>query len=186
MNSMIRPTVAALLLLLSLAATTAAQQKRQTQPKQQPKPAAAPTPAPTFDTLLPDSYTIYGEIRGVGQVIQSSTFNEILEPVVKLAGPPKEFKAALQWLNAHAEDVMTSRLLVAGWPTASGVPSVIVAIEFASAEEAAKFAKPLNEMLPTLLPPRTESESVPDPSIIDLREKPAPAPPKPQFHLQRV
>jgi hypothetical protein len=183
---MIRPTVAALLLLLSLAATTAAQQKRQTQPKQQPKPAAAPTPAPTFDTLLPDSYTIYGEIRGVGQVIQSSTFNEILEPVLKLADPPKEFKAALQWLNAHAEDVMTSRLLVAGWPTASNIPSVIVAIEFASAEEAETFAKPLNEMLPAVLPPRPASESLPDPSIIDLREKPAPAPPTPQFHLQRV
>lgn len=187
MNVITRPTVAALSLLLALAATTAAQQKRQTPPKQQTKPAAAPTPAPTFDTLLPDSYTIYGEIRGVGQLIQSSTFNDILEPVLKLAGPPKEFKAAVQWLNAHAEEVMTSRLLVAGWPTAGDVPSTIVAIEFASPEEAAKFVKPLNEMLPTVLPPRLAAESSPDPAVIDLREKPeAPAPPRPQFHLQRV
>ena len=111
-------------------------------------------PAPTFDTLLPaDSYTFYVEVRGAGQLIRSNAVNELLEPVLKLAGPPKEFKSVVKWLNAHADEVMTSRLLVAFWPTKKNLPQSIIAIEFASAEEATKFVTPLNEFLPTVLPP---------------------------------
>ncbi|HEX5884701.1 MAG TPA: hypothetical protein VFY67_09140, partial [Pyrinomonadaceae bacterium] len=156
MNVFTRPTAAALLILLTtfLTATTAAQQKRQTPAKTPPRAAVTPTPAPTFDTLIPaDSYTIYGEVRGVGQLVQSSAVNELIEPILKLAGPPKEFKTIVKWLNAHADEVMSSRLLVAMWPRVKDLPDAIVAIEFASAEEAAKFAKPLNEVLPTILPP---------------------------------
>src|SRR4051812_9447295 len=105
-----RPTVAVLLLLIGLLATTNAQQKRQTTSKPQPKPAA---PAPTFDTLVPaESYTVYGEVRGVGQFIRSSALNDLLEPVFKLSAPPKEFRAVVKWLNAHSEEMMTSRLLL--------------------------------------------------------------------------
>src|SRR5918993_4132704 len=93
------------LLLAILPITTAAQQKRQTPARPQPKatPAPAPTPAPTFDNLLPaDSYTIYVEVRGTGQLIRSDALNELLEPVLKLGGPPKELKSVVKWLNAHA------------------------------------------------------------------------------------
>src|SRR5258708_5327490 len=110
-------SVTAILLLLVLTTfgyTIAAQQRRQTPTKTSAKPSAIP--APTFDTLLPaDSYSIYGEIRGAGQLIRSNALNELLEPILKLAGPPKEFKSIVKWLNAHADDVMTSRLLVATW-----------------------------------------------------------------------
>src|SRR5215218_3343260 len=132
MNVITRPTAAALLVLFStfLTATTAAQQKRQAPAKTPPKAAVAATPAPTFDTLIPaDSYTIYGEVRGVGQLAQSSAVNELLEPILKLAGPPKEFKTIVKWLNAHADEVMTSRLLVAAWPRAQDIPDTIIAIE---------------------------------------------------------
>src|SRR6185369_11289259 len=109
------PAVVVLLILITLTAT--AQQKRQTTPKPQPKAAVAQAPAPTFDTLVPaESYIIYGEVRGAGQLIRSSAINDLLEPIIKLAGPPKEFRAIVRWLNTHAEDVMTSRLLVAAWP----------------------------------------------------------------------
>src|ERR1041385_2192585 len=109
-----------LLLVITLTATATAQQKRPITPKPQPKPAAAPTPAPTFDTLVPaDTYIIYGEVRGVGQFIRSSALNDLLEPVLKLSSPPKEFTALVKWLNAHSEEVMTSRLLVATWPSNS-------------------------------------------------------------------
>lgn len=185
MNVTLRQAAATILLLLSLVLTAAAQQKRQAPAKTPPKPAAAPTPAPTFDTLIPaDSYNIYGEVRGAGQLIRSNAMTELLEPILKLAGPPKEFKSVVKWLNAHAEEVMTSRLLVATWPTGKDVPETIVAIEFASAEEAAKFATPLNEFLPTVLP-------TPEPPEKPKKEadKPAPAekeePAKPNFHLQR-
>ena len=153
MKVMTRPTVAALLLLTILAVSTVAQQKRPAPAKPQPRPA----PAPTFETLVPaESYTIYGEIRGVGQLIQSNAINETLEPILKLAGPPKEFSRMVKWLNAHAEELMTSRLLVATWPVNKDIPEAIIAIEFASAEEAAKFATPLNAMLKSVIPPQTE------------------------------
>src|ERR1044072_7442074 len=116
-----------LLVVFALTCTAAAQQKRKTTTKPQPKPAAAPTPAPTFETLVPaDTYILYGEVRGVGQFIRSSALNDLLEPVLKLSDPPKEFTALLKWLNAHSEEVMTSRLLVAAWPSnnATELPDV--------------------------------------------------------------
>src|ERR1044072_10050806 len=133
MNVIPRPTAAALLLIFSafLTATSVAQQKRQTPAKTRPKAVVAPTPAPTFDTLVPaDSYTLYGEVRGVGQLVRSSAMTDLLEPILKLAGPPKEFKSIMKWLNAHADELMTSRLLVATWPMSEKVPEVVIAIEF--------------------------------------------------------
>ncbi|HET9710943.1 MAG TPA: hypothetical protein VFP64_03645, partial [Pyrinomonadaceae bacterium] len=183
MTVITRPTVAALLLLITLTATTVAQQKRQTPAKPQTRPAA-PAPAPTFETLVPaESYTLYGEVRSVGQLIQSNAANEILEPILKLAGPPKEFKSVVKWLNTHAEDLMSSRLLVATWPTGGkDVPETLVAIEFASSEEAAKFATKLNQMLPSVLPPIP----VPTPEGQALNPK-APAPPtEPAYRLQQT
>ncbi len=166
---------AILLLLLILPITTAAQQKRPIPPKPQPKA----TPAPTFDTLLPaDSYKIYVEVRGAGQLVRSSAVNELLEPVLKFAGPPKEFKSIVKWLNAHADEVMTSRLLVATWSRNPNLPETIVAIEFASVEEATKFTTPLNEFLPTVLP-------APAPDASPDKQKPA-TPPAPGFNLQRL
>jgi len=166
---------AILLLLLILPITTAAQQKRPIPPKPQPKA----TPAPTFDTLLPaDSYKIYVEVRGAGQLVRSSAANELLEPVLKFGGPPKEFKSIVKWLNAHADELMTSRLLMAAWSRNQNLPETIIAIEFASVEEATKFVTPLNEFLPTVLPPRMPEES-------SDKSKPA-APPIPNFHLQRL
>ena len=173
-----------LLLLTILPITTLAQQKRQPPPRPQPKatPAPAPEPTPTFDTLLPaNSYTIYAEVRGAGQLVRSNAVNELLEPVLKLAGPPKEFKSIVKWLNAHADELMTSRLLVAAWPTKKDLPQSIIAVEFASAEEAAKFVTPLNEFLPTVLPPVPEASPA---AVIDTRKPPAP--PVPSFHLQRL
>jgi Protein of unknown function (DUF3352) len=179
------PAVIALLFLLTLTAT--GQQKRQTTPKPQPKAAAPQAPAPTFDTLVPaESYIIYGEVRGAGQLIRSSTVNDLLEPIIKLAGPPKEFRAIVRWLNTHAEEVMTSRLLVAGWRSNNGkdLPEALIAIEFASAEEATKFSVSLNEFLPKVLSPaQPDLLPAPDKSLNVLPEKKEPAAPK--FHLKR-
>ena len=175
MNVIVR--VAALVLLATiLTAPTIAQQKRQTPVRPQPNPAAAPAPAPapTFDTLLPaDSYVIYGEVRDAGQLIRSNTLNDLLEPILKLGGPPKEFKLVVKWINAHADQVTGSRLLITAWPIKKNLPDGLVAIEFASAEEATKFATPLNEFLPSVLPP-----APPEPNSKT-------ALPKPSFHLER-
>src|SRR6185503_6484225 len=186
MNVITRTAATIVLLLLALTAPVVAQQKRPT-----PKPQPRATPAPTFETLVPaDSYKIYGEVRGVGQVIRSNALTDLLEPVLKLSGPPKEFKTVVKWLNAHSEDVMTSRLLLATWPTGSAqqVPQTLIAIEFATTEEATKFAGTLNEFLPTIVPPPPPPEVSPKstegPNTTD-KPKPA-APPEPGFPLQRL
>ena len=187
MNVIKRTAAPILLLLLLLTAPVIAQQKRPT-PKPQPRATAAP--APTFDTLVPaDTYTIYGEVRGAGSVIRSSAVNDLLEPILKLSGPPKEFKTVVKWLNAHSEDVMTSRLLVAAWPTANGkqAPQTLIAIEFASAEDATKFAGTLNEFLPTIMPAPTPEPSPKSAEGANTTDKSKPVtPPDPGFHLQRM
>jgi len=189
MNVITRTAASISLLLFALTAPVIAQQKKPA-PKPPPRATAAPTPAPTFETLVPaDSYTFYGEVRGAGQLIRSSALNDLLEPVLKLSGPPKEFKTVVKWLNAHAEDVMTSRLLLATWPTvnAKQAPQTLIAIEFASVDEATKFAETLNEFLPTVMPTPAPEASPKSAEAPNVNEKPKPtAPPDPGFHLQRM
>ena len=181
MKVITRPTVAALLLLIALTTTNFAQQKRQTPAKPQPR-SAIPAPPPTFDTLIPlEGYTMYGEVRGVGQLVRSSALNDALDPVLKLAGPPKEFKKIVRWLDQHAEEVMTSRLLVATWATDKSLPEAIIAIEFANADEAAKFSTGLNTVLKSVLPPTAQ----PAPEGEGENKKTA-APPKPSYYMQQA
>ena len=150
------------LAVVLLAPPLGAQQKRGTTPhKPAPQVAAQPAePTPTFDTLLADdSYKVYVEVRGVGQLIRSSAVNELLEPLIKIVGPPKEFRSALKWLDAHAESLAGSRMFVASWPTQRNLPAVVMAIEFSSAEEAQAFEPALRRFMPTIAP-----TSVPTPT----------------------
>ena len=141
-----------LLVSLFVSSPLLAQQRRNAAPKK-PAPAEIPEPPPTFETLLSaDSYKVYCEIRGVGGLIRSSAVSDLLDPVMKIGGPPKEFKILVKWLNAHADVLASSRMLVAGWPSRPNLPTVLVAIEFSSPEEAKKFYPELRGFLPTLLP----------------------------------
>jgi hypothetical protein len=120
-----------------------------------PAPAAAsPTLDPTFETLLSaDSYKLYGEVRNVGQLMSNGGLGEIVDPIIKLAEPPKEFNSIIKFLKTNAEALANSRLLFATWPARTGVPDAFVAIEFPTAEDAAKFAPRLETFLPGILPP---------------------------------
>lgn len=159
-----------LLLVLAAPAQIAAQTRRQTPRAQTPAPARTAAPAPTFDTLLAaQTYKLYGEIRSVGQLIRSNSINEILDPIMKLASPPKEFRTLIKWLNTHADEVMTSRMLVAAWPNSADLPDAVVAIEFASPEEASKFQLKLKDFLPKVLPTPTP-ESSPSPESSPQRD----------------
>jgi Protein of unknown function (DUF3352) len=144
----------ALILILTIGSTSYAQQRRNTRtPRRPPAPANPQRIDATFDTLLAAGrYKVYAEIRNVGQVIKSSSVNELLEPVMKLAAPSKEFKTLVEWLNVHAEQVTTSRLMVSAWPTAQNVPDVLVVLEFDSPEAAAKFSPQLDSFLPKVWP----------------------------------
>ena len=161
-----------------------AQQRRQ--PAKPVRKVGTVQNVPTFDTLIAaDTYKIYVEVRGVGQLIRSNSVNELIDPVIKLADPPKEFKTLVKWLNTRADDVMTSRMLVATWATAKNVPEALVAIEFDSPEEAMKFEPQLNRFLPKVLPTPTPQAS-PSPTETTTRAKPEDVAAKPQYFLKQV
>jgi hypothetical protein len=159
-----------------LAAPLQAQTRRTgAQPRTPAKPVAREV-APTFETLLAsDSFKVYGEIRGVGQLIRSQALNDLLDPVLKLSSPPKEFKTLVTWLNTHADQLVTSRLLFAAWPSRPKLPQFIAAIEFTSAEEAQKFEPRLRQFLPQIVPSPSPS---PSPTAAE-GNKPASEPAKP-------
>ncbi|MGI8898783.1 MAG: DUF3352 domain-containing protein [Pyrinomonadaceae bacterium] len=172
-----------LFLTLLLIAAPLSAQRRRPAPKPSP-PAKAAQAALSFETLLAaDSYKIYGEVRGVGQLLRSTGVNDISDPVMKLAAPPKEFKTLVRWLNSHADALMTSRLMFAGWPSRPRLPQVLVVIEFSSAEEAQKFEPQLKEFLPKFLPtPAPESSASSSPvkkGAPEAKPKEASSPPPP-------
>ena len=146
--------VVSLFVAMTLFATPlCAQQPKATPAKPAPQ-AAAPTLDPTFETLLSsDSYKLYGEVRNVGQLMSNGGMGDIVDPIIKLAEPPKEFNSIIKFLKTNAEALANSRLLFATWPARTGVPDAFVAIEFPTAEEAAKFAPKLETFLPGILPP---------------------------------
>ena len=152
------------------------------------KPAAEQPPQQTvsFDTLLAaDSYKVYGEVRAVGQLIRSDGLKDALDPVLKLAGPPKEFKALVKWLNARSDPLLTSRLMFGLWPSRPKLPQTLVAIEFASAEDAQKFEPQLRDFLPKLLPAPSPASS-PGPRSEPGEAKQNEKPTGPQYVLKQV
>ena len=159
LRSLVIQCVSLLLALALLAAPICAQRPA--------APAKAPAtrrtqraPEPTFDNLLAaDSYKLYGEVRNIGQLMSTGGAGEIVDPIIKLADPPKEFKSIIKFLKTNAEALATARLLFATWPARTDVPNAFVAIEFATNEEAAKFAPKLETFLPTVLPPVPEPRS---------------------------
>jgi hypothetical protein len=177
----ITATTTLLLTLVLLAAPLNAQRRRPVAPK--PSPPAQPVqPALTFETVLAaDSYKIYGEVRGVGQLLRSGGINDIVDPAMKLAAPPKEFKTLVRWLNSHADALMTSRLMFAAWPSRPKLPQTLFVIEFPSAEEAQKFEPQLKGFLTKFLPtPQDSPSSSPgekEPSQAKPKETSPPPPP---------
>lgn len=148
--------VSLLLIILFLFAGNLAAQKRRAAPAKAPAPPPAQKPAPTLENLLAvDTYRVHVEIRGVGQLLKTQSFNDAIEPVMKLASPPKEFKTLLTWLNSQSDSLSGSRMMVASWSVRPNVPSVLIALEFASPEDAQKFEPRLQNFLPKLLPSPT-------------------------------
>ncbi len=205
MNPIKLPLACLLIISTAFAIPVAGQQKRRGPDKPAVKTPAAPAPAPvtpvTIDTLLAaDSYKIYGEARGVGQLIRSNAANELLEPIMKLGGPPQDFVDVVSWLKNHADALMTSRLVIATWPTMKEVPEAVIAIEMPTADDAAKFEAQLNGVLPRFLPPVKPQPSPEFPEGLLPEElaqaekqakqtattvKPEDAAPVPQYYVQR-
>ena len=95
----------------------------------------------------------------MGQLIRSPAITDLLDPVMKYGGLPKEFKTLVKWLNAQADALAGSRMLIASWAAQPSLPSVVMGIEFNSPEEAQKFDPKLRGLIPTLLATPTPSSS---------------------------
>jgi hypothetical protein len=107
----------------------------------------------TLETLFAaDSYKLFGEVRAVGGLIRSPGVVEFLDPIQKLSNPSKELKALIKFLNANSEALATSPMLFAAFPTRTGLPQSVVAIELPSVEEAQKFEPKLQTLLPVIFP----------------------------------
>ncbi len=156
-------TVVSFALIIAIfAAPVRAQQQPAAPP---PQPEARTKPEPTFDTLLSaDSYKMYVEVRNVGTLLTTGGAGEIVDPIVKLADPGPQLRSLLNFLRDNAEPLAASRLMMATWPVRSDIPSTMAALEFASADEAAKFAPKLETFLPTVLPPVPVDEPTPESS----------------------
>ena len=155
-RSQIAQFIALVLGIILVAAPLSAQQRR----------APAPVkPLPTFDDLLSvDAYEVYGEVRNVGQLLSTGGAGEIVDPIMKLAEPPKEFQSIIKFLKTNSESLATARLLFATSPALTEIPETFVAIEFPSQEEADKFAPKLEKFLPQILPPVPDATPTPDAS----------------------
>jgi hypothetical protein len=204
--NLLKLPLAYLLIIAVVAVPVAGQHKRRTQEKTPakapaapaqaaPVPSPTPTPAPTepvtFDTLLAaDAYIIYGEARGVGQLVRSNAANDVLDPLFALSKPPAEFTDLVNFLRTHSDELMTSRMMVGGWPRLPELPDVMVAIEFSSVDDAKKFESQLDVMLAKVLPPVTpsepESEKKPKPKQSATDKPKEPAAPIPSYYLQRA
>jgi hypothetical protein len=184
----ITATARLILTLVLVVSPLIAQRRRPAAPKPSP-PAKPAQPALTFENLLAaDSYKIYAEVRGVGQLLRSGGVNDILDPVMKLASPPKEFKTLVRWLNTRADALMTSRLMFAAWPSRSQLPQMLFVIEFPSAEEAQKFEPQLKEFLPKFLPasvPASSPTPSPDKNGPSESKPKDEAPPPPPYILKQ-
>ena len=157
--------ISRVLLIAIFTGPAAAQQ--QVPPKPPPAQTATVNQAPAFDELLAtDAYKMYGEIRNVGQLMSNGGAAEIVDPIVKLSDPGPQFKSIISFLKKNSEALAQSRLMFASWPVRTDIPTVFVAIEFQTNEDAAKFAPKLETFLPTVLPSPPE----PPPTI----------PPKPE------
>jgi hypothetical protein len=144
--------ISILLALLMIAAPAFAQQPAGKSAAPPPRQGSKPGD-PTFETLLAaDAYKLYGEVRNVGQLLSTGGAGEIVEPVIKLADPGPEFKSIVAFLKKNSEALASSRLMFATWPARTDVPTLFVAIEFPTNEDAAKFAPRLEAFLPTVMP----------------------------------
>jgi Protein of unknown function (DUF3352) len=152
--------ISLLLIAFLIFSSFAAAQKRRGGTARPTTPAPAPQPGPAFENVLAsDSYRVYVEVRGVGQLLKSPSFNDVIDPLIKVASPPKEFKTLLAWLNSQSDSLMTSRMMVASWAARPKLPNVLLAIEFSSPEDAQKFEPRLKNFLPKILPTPAPSSS---------------------------
>src|SRR5580765_4379606 len=97
-------------LAITIAVTLFAAPLAAQQPSTTARQTATPPAEVTFDSLLAaDRYKLYGEVRNVGQLLSNGGAGEIVDPILKLADPGKEFKSIVSFLKKNSEALASSR-----------------------------------------------------------------------------
>lgn len=109
----------------------------------------------TFDNLLQtSSYSLYIEVRNIGQHARSGGFSELIEPLLPAAYHlPKEALALARFIVTNADALSRSRLMIATEPAKSSLPPVLIALELASDDAAQEFEGKLQELMISLFAP---------------------------------
>src|SRR5205085_5233474 len=151
----------ALLLICALTAPCFAQATRPTNATTNPPvvPVTQPTERPdvNIDTLLAaDTYAIYGEVRGLGQYINSKEMQELIAPLRLPGGAPPEMLDLINFLSAHGDALQTARVMFAATPVRPKLPDGFVAVEFSSTEQAQQFEAQLRAFLTAHVKPKED------------------------------
>lgn len=143
-------------------------------PTPNPPPAAVAvekTPAATFDTLLSaDAYGVYAEVRMVGRQASSQEMAALVTPLTFGGGAPDELMKLYEFIKAHAEPLMTARLMFATMRARAELPETLIAIEMPSVEEARKFLPQLKQFIAANVAPQP---SVTDETLVQAGTTPA-------------
>lgn len=120
-------------------------------------PPAATTATPqveegevAFENLLDaDLYLAYGEARNVGQQLTTGDVANLIQSVQKMDLLPAEVQPVLAFVNAHAAELAGTRLMFVAMRAAEDakLPQAVVALEFTSAADAAKFEPRIRQFL---------------------------------------
>ncbi|HYX43305.1 MAG TPA: hypothetical protein VE821_16480, partial [Pyrinomonadaceae bacterium] len=156
--------VSALLLICALAAPCFAQTTRPasttTKPPVAPVAQTTERPSVTIDTLLAaDTYAIYGEVRGLGQYVNSKEVQELLAPLRLPGGAPQEMLDLINFVSTHGAALATARVMFAATPVRAKLPEVLIAAELSSPEQAQKFEAQLREFLKAHAQPATDAQA---------------------------
>jgi hypothetical protein len=99
------------------------------------------------DLFAADAYAVYGEMRMVGQHVGSEELRQMIEPLRVTGSLPGDSQQLLDFITAHAEQLMSARLVLGVMPVRAGLPSAVVAVELTSVEEARRLVPQLRTTL---------------------------------------
>ncbi|MCA1613419.1 MAG: DUF3352 domain-containing protein [Acidobacteria bacterium] len=106
--------------------------------------ASSPPAEVSIDNLFAaEAYAVYGEMRMIGQHVNSADFKQMLDPLRLSGALPNELQGLLDFITGHAEELTAARVALGAMPVRAGLPSAVVAVEMGSTEEARKLAPQL-------------------------------------------
>ena len=109
----------------------------------------------SFDNLLAtSSYSLYIEVRNIGQHARSGGFSELVEPLLPIVNRlPKEVDALARFIVTNADVLSRSRLMIATEPAKPSLPPLLIALELASADAAQGFEGKIQDLMASLFAP---------------------------------